>query len=208
MENNKDQKSEFDFDASEFPELFNGSNSGQKTEEVKTETPEVKEEKPVVEQKTTPTSNDEPNSLTITTPPGEATRMVLTRLGIICSNLSIIFVVLSFLAIVGVFLSVFYYMFLICIVVLTLFTILADPNFRGLFGGNGGFVEFITKLATISPAFMGLSAVFSIASIILLSTDKHHRHTGRIVFSGISIGIVAILALVFVFSIMGKGGTN
>jgi len=206
---------EFDFTKDEFPELF-----GEKTESKEEVVSEVKEEPAISEQpakdlepapvtvKPTTESETSSNNESIVTPAGETTRMVLTRLGVISSNLAIIFAILSFLSIVSVFLSIFYYMLLFCIIVLTLFTILADPNFRALFSGGSSFTEFIMKFAALAPMFMAISGVFSILSIILLATDKHSRHTGRIVFSGISIGIVVILALVFVFSLAGKGGTQ
>ena len=202
MDNNEEEKtsndSNFDFDESEFPEIYSKEQESQTT---MSPSSDIKE--PVVEAK--PITNQQ-NS--IVTPSGEATRMLLTRLGIILSNLAIIFAVLSFLSIVGVFLSFFFYIILIMLVILTLFTILLDPRFRNLFSGDNSVIDFFAKLASNAPLFMGLSIACSIVSSILLLSDKHKKHTGRIVFSIISIAFVFLLVILFVLSLSSKGGTD
>lgn len=157
---------------------------------------------------TTPVVSDaaiKGNETNYVTPAGETTRMYLTRLGIILSNISIASAVISVLILLAGILQILFYLVLILIAMVTLFTVFLNPEYRKMFSGQNQLTDFITSAMQVLPFTAGASLICAIASIVLLVFDKHERHTGRIIWSGIVIGLLVIVIIAALLSIAKEG---
>ena len=139
-------------------------------------------------------------------PRRELARMRLTHLGKIMCNLSIIGMVILIITLLFDFLAVVLMeIVLFIIAAATLFLLLLSEEFRSLFAnpeklfGSTGLNEAFLAAA---PVIFSVTAVFAILAIVLLATDKREKHTGRLVVSGISLG-VSIVTLILVYLLGG-----
>lgn len=121
------------------------------------------------------------------------------RLGIILSNLSIVFAVLSLFGLFSIFSVIFIFLLWLTVLLVTLgFIIKYIPNYFELLGK---LVEFsITSVKFFYShllLFAGISAVSLICSTILLRLDRERTHTARIVCSWIITVVFIIGALLY-----------
>ena len=121
----------------------------------------------------------------------------LTHLGLILSNLSILFLILTIVTFFVVFIPVLYYLIIIAIIPLTIGTVfIVFPNYFSLFTKGADIINALTPvIEKASPLFLALTAITLVVSTILLLVDKKERHTGRLVYS-FSIFAVVLVALI------------
>ena len=118
------------------------------------------------------------------------------HLGIILSNLSIIFLLLSVSGIASILLPVFFWCLLLIITIYTIGTIyLYYPRFASLWGWGVDMLNFGEKIMMLFPLFITLTFATAIASLVLLLINKNKRHYGRIVFSASLIGLAIVVVL-------------
>lgn len=119
-------------------------------------------------------------------------RMQVVHLGKILFNLQFIVVAIMVASVLSFIMPAIYYLFLVCIAFLTLFTLFANPTFKSFWAGG----ETLTKIATVlSQSWkytVPIVLVLAIASIICLCFDKNQKHIARIVVSV----IICVLALI------------
>lgn len=138
------------------------------------------------------------NDMNITTPSAKiVSRMFLTRVGKICSNLSIILIAVSLLGMVSFIATALIFLFGVVVILLSIGTIFAYvPNFFDYILSG---VQYSASVASFFLqywyAFLPVGIALAAISLVLLATDKNSRHTGRIVISSIVVGI-ALLSII------------
>lgn len=142
----------------------------------------------------------------------------LRHLGFNLSNLSIVltcFMALLFLGqivavLVGFLFAALLFCFLLLVTIATLGIVYFTTDFGklwGLFGkitdGGTTFIEFLQKLMISIPYVSALGILSGVGAILCYSFCKRYRSVGRIVTSGIMIGICLILFILY-FAGVGK----
>ncbi len=144
---------------------------------------------------------------TLTIPKSEISKMYVSHLGIILSNISIVTLILGVSSLfITIFAAIFTGLWLIFWFVGIIFTVgtifVMIPNYSSYLTKASDFLANIPfdTLMQIMKYTLPIGIVASIASIILLSLDKKNNHKGRIIFSSI---VLALLVIVFVIIISG-----
>lgn len=143
------------------------------------------------------------NQKTFRTPSKTLARMQVVHLGKIVFNMQFIVLAIMLASVLTFIMPAIYYMLLICIGMLSLFILFANPTYRAFWKGG----ETLTKIADVLtrswkytvPIVLILAAV----SIICLCFDKYKKHTARIVVSAI---ICVIALVVLILKLINKGG--
>lgn len=134
------------------------------------------------------------NQKTFTTPSKTLARMQVVHFGKILFNLQFVAVAIMVASVLSFIMPAIYYLVLISISLLTLFTLFANPTFVSLWSGG----ETLTKIAAVLTQSwkytVPIVAVLAVASIICLCFDKSKKHIARIVVSVI-ICLLAIIVL-------------
>jgi len=144
----------------------------------------------------------------IKVPAGELSRMYVTHLGIILSNIAIAVLVISLCSFLGALFQALYIVFLFFILILVTICTLGTSFF---FFPYGKYFQQFTKTGTLADFFMKLvtfciqyllpvAIVCCIASIILLTLNKNNQHKGRVIFSG---AVLIVSIVVFILAITG-----
>jgi len=142
------------------------------------------------------------NQKTFKTPKSVLVRMQVVHLGKILFNMQFIAVAVMAASVLTFIMPAIYYILLVSVACLSLFTLFANPDFAALWSGG----ETLTKLAeTLSLSWkytVPIVAVLAIASIICLCFDKNKKHTARIVVSAIFC-VLAIVVLLIKLVLLG-----
>lgn len=135
------------------------------------------------------------NRRTFKTPLKTLARMQVVHFGKILFGMQFIALAVMVASIVSAILPAIYYLLLICIALLTLFALFADPTFKAMWAGG----ETLTKIATVLMQSwkytLTIVAVLSIASIVCLSFDKSKKQIARIVISSVILAIEIFILL-------------
>lgn len=143
------------------------------------------------------------NAKNFKTPKKTLVNMQVVHLGKILFNLQFIAVAVMFASVLSFLLPAIYYLMLLCISLLTLFTIYAAyPNFKNLWKGG----ETLTKIAEVMAQSwqytIPIALALSVASIICLCFDRRQKHTARIVVSAV---IAALAVFVLILKLINNG---
>lgn len=126
-------------------------------------------------------------------------RTYIARLGRIASNWTIVFFALTLLSLVGIFLFAFYWLLIVCVVLLTLGLIFAImPGFgQSVASTSDAFASFIVAMQTLRPVFAGLTlALAALSTALMLCEHGYRRRYGRIVFAAIAAVFSAAVFLI------------
>lgn len=142
-------------------------------------------------------------NFTYKTPKDTLLKMQVIHLGKITFNLQFILLAIMLAGVLTFIMPAIYYLMLICVAFLSLFTLFANPNFKALWSGG----ETLTKVAEFfvqSWKFtVPIAMVLSIITIVCLLFDKSKKHTAKI---AISVIIVVIAAVILVAKFINGGG--
>ena len=131
----------------------------------------------------------------ITPPSGVLTKMYMTRLGKILSNISIFCLFVSLASMTAMILSLLWLVIALILIIGTLGAIyVIIPNFRLVNTAEsiGNFAEFLSKIV---PYSLAIGIVCAIASLVLLIWDRNNIPWFRVVFSIIVIVVLLIVAI-------------
>ncbi len=115
--------------------------------------------------------------------------------GKILFNLQFVAVAIMAASVISFLFTAVYYLLLVCVLILSLFTLLADPGFQSLMSGGESLTNVASVLSQSWAITVPTVAALSIASIVCLCFDKNERHTARIVVSSI-VCVIALLVLI------------
>lgn len=101
---------------------------------------------------------------------------------------------------------IFCYLALFLIMLLTLFTVLVDDNFRALFNKGEGITVFIFSLYKYIPYLSGIAAALSLLSILIVSLSK--KTTSKVPIIVFDCILVVINIVILVLSIIYKANAN
>lgn len=126
------------------------------------------------------------------TPSKTLARMQVVHFGKILFNLQFVAVAIMVASVLSFIMPAIYYLVLICIAFLSLFTVFANPTFMSFWSGG----ETLTKIASVLTQSwkytVPIVLALAIASIVCLCLDKNQKHIARIVVSV----IICVLALI------------
>ncbi len=138
------------------------------------------------------------------TPPAKVTlRLFATRIGKICSNVSIVFLILSIAGILPFIALATILIIGFAIIVFSLGTVfITVPDF------GSKLLSYIDISSQISAFFLQYWYIFvlitialSVASLVLLATDKNESHVGRITVASIVLFITLVVMIVFIVKV-------
>lgn len=128
--------------------------------------------------------------------------MQVVHFGKILFNLQFLSLAIMLASVLTFILPAIYYLFLTCIMLMTLFIAFANPKFVSLWSGG----ETLTKVAEFFAGSwkftVPIVAILSIASIICLSFDKNTKHVARI---AVSVILFILAAIVLFFKLVNSG---
>lgn len=131
-----------------------------------------------------------------TPPVGYMANQYIYHLGIILSNLSIVFLILSATGILSFFMPILYWCLLIMITVYSIGTIfLFYPGFTSWWGVGLDMYTITKPIIDLFPLFIILTFASTIASLVLLLINKNRRNTTRIAFSCILLGLAVAVVI-------------
>ncbi len=139
-------------------------------------------------------------------PAGEMTRLYMTRLGVILSNISIVCLVICFFSVVSVIAYGLMFVLGLALIVLTLgiiFVVIPD-YWNKLLASGEVFGKLAEAVFAAAPYLAGIGIACAAASIVLLLTDKHRSHTGRIVISSVILIIIVLFVAVLIAGVFKK----
>lgn len=136
------------------------------------------------------------NPQTFKTPLKTLVRMQVVHFGKILFNLQFIAVAVMMASVLSFIIPAIYYLVLICILMLSLFTLLAKPEFMELLSGGEELGKIAEALSHSWNYTIAIVAVFSVASIICLCFDKHKQQLPRIIISAVVCGIDLLILLI------------
>lgn len=123
------------------------------------------------------------------------------RLGKIFSNISILFLILSFCGILSFVATAFIFLIGFILIILSIGTVFVYiPNYwDNLTNASRISAEISSFFLQYWYIFIAFTILFSILSLIFLKLDKNNKHTARIVISSIVVGI-AIVAIIVILT--------
>lgn len=110
------------------------------------------------------------SSILVTTK--QKNKRFVARLGVIFANLAVLGVIASVVTVLSFLGILAYYLVLILALFLTLFTLLANPQFMALFDSAENFQAFVEIAVMVAPYVLYASIGCSVLSIVLTSFDK------------------------------------
>ena len=140
---------------------------------------------------------------TLKTPNNVLARMQVVHFGKIMFNLQFIALAVMVASVLSFLLPVIYYLVLICIMMLTVFTIfIFYPDFKNWLSGGETLTKISTFLAGSWKYTVPIIIVLAVLSIVCLCFDKQKRHVGRIVSSSI---ILVFAFIILFFQLVNSG---
>ena len=140
-------------------------------------------------------------------PPKELANIYLGHFGVIFSNIGLVGLIVGVMALLSSVLvaigSMIAVLFLVMGILVTLGAIFAIvPDYLSLFGKATKILDWFPteQLVTASFYIIPISMALSIASIVLLAFDKQKKHTGRIIFSSIVLGLLLVVLVALLIS--------
>ncbi len=140
-------------------------------------------------------------------PPAKVTaRMFTTRIGKICSNVSIFFLVLALSGIISFVSTAIILVAGFAIIVCSLGTIfITVPDFgQKLMSSAEISIQITSFFLQYWYIFISFPIVFSIISLTLLATDKTEKHTARIVLASVVLGISVLILILLAAQIIAR----
>lgn len=130
-------------------------------------------------------------------------RLFLTRIGKICSNISIVFLLLCLSAVLSFVTTAYIFILGLCVIILSIGTIfIAVPNFFDILMSG---VEFSAKISEFFLQywyiFVSFTILFSVVSLILLATDKTSNNVARIVISSVVLFFAFVVVIVLLLGV-------
>ena len=122
-------------------------------------------------------------------------RMQVVHFGKILFNLQFIALAVMAASVLSFLIPVIYYLLLLCIALLTLFTVFINPTFLSLWSGGEALTKIAETLAQSWKYTVPIVTVLAIASLICLCFDKNKKHPARIAVSA----VICIFALAVLF---------
>ena len=124
----------------------------------------------------------------------------VSHLGKILSNIAILGVVVCLASVVYFLLIAIYYILLVCVLLCTLFIILAYyPDFMQLFTNTEAINNFVVDFTVkYLPIIAPVTVVVSALAITTLALSKQ-GNTGRIVVSSICLAVAVVSTVIFTF---------
>lgn len=142
------------------------------------------------------------NQQTFKTPIKTLARMQVVHLGKVLFNLQFIAVVIMIASVISFILPAIYYLLLICIAMLSLFALFAEPGFRALWAGGETLTQIANVLKNSWNYTITIVAVFSVVSIVCLCFDKYKKQLPRIIISAV---VFVIDMLILIFKLANSG---
>lgn len=129
-------------------------------------------------------------------------RMQVVRLGKILFNLQFIAVAVMVASVLSFLAPAIYYLFLLCIAMLTLFTAFLNPSFSSLWAGGEALTKIAEVLAQSWKYSVPIVLVLAALSIVCLCFDKNNKHPARISISAV---ICAFAVIVLILRLINSG---
>ena len=123
-------------------------------------------------------------------------RMQVVHFGKILFNLQFVAVAIMAASVFSVILPVLYYVLLIAIAMLTVFTAFINEGFRSMWAGGEALASVSTFLSASWQYTVPIAAALSIASIVCLCFDKNEKHIARIVVASIVCALCVIALII------------
>ena len=117
--------------------------------------------------------------------------MQVVHFGKILFNLQFIALAVMAASVLSFLIPVIYYLLLLCIALLTLFTVFINPTFLSLWSGGEALTKIADTLAQSWKYTIPIVAALAVASLICLCFDKNKKHPARIAVCA----VICILAL-------------
>lgn len=126
----------------------------------------------------------------------------VARLGKILNNFAILGAVICLTSAAYFLLVAAYYIALICILLLTLFTILVTyPEFSNLFSNSEAINAAVMQLTTTYiPVIAPVTLILSAASVAALIVSKQKKNVGRIVINVLCFIVGAVFTALYSFA--------
>lgn len=140
---------------------------------------------------------------TYRTPGKTLAMMQVVRFGKILFNMQFIAVAVMVASVLSFIIPAIYYIFLIAVLLLSLFTLLTDPGFMAMLSGGETLIQITEVLSQSWKYTVPIVAVMSLASIVCLCLDKYTKHTARIVVASI---MCVLSVLVLLLKLISTGG--
>lgn len=137
------------------------------------------------------------------TPNKTLAKMQVVHLGKILFNMQFVVLAIMVASVLTFIMPAIYYLVLIFVAFLTLFTLFANPNFMALWSGGEKLTQIASVLTESWKYTVPIVAVLAIASIVCLCFDKNQKHPARI---AISVIICVLAIVVLVLKLINAGG--
>ena len=131
----------------------------------------------------------------IKTSNGLLARMQVVQFGKILFNLQFVALAVMLASVVSQIFVMAYYLVLIMVAFLTLFTLFFSPEFQELWSAGEAFTDMANAMAASWTYTVPILAAVSAASIICLCFDKNNKHIARIVVSAV-VCLIAVIMLI------------
>lgn len=142
------------------------------------------------------------NQKSFKTPRKTLIKMQVVHFGKIIFNLQFVALAIMVASVLSFIITAIYYILLICIAFLSLFTLFANPTFRSLWSGGEVLTNIASTLTQSWKYTIPIVAVLAISSIICLCFDENKKQVARIVISTI---ILVLSVLVLFLKIVNMG---
>lgn len=136
------------------------------------------------------------------TPVNTLAKMQVVHLGKILFNLQFIAVAVMAASVLSFIIPAIYYLFLICLAGLTLFTLFANPTFVSFWTGGEKLTNIATILTQSWKYTVPLVVALAIGTIVCLCFDKNNKHTARIV---VSVIVCILAAIILILKLVNNG---
>lgn len=139
------------------------------------------------------------NQKSYKTPPKTLAMMQVVHFGNILFNLQFLAIAIMAASVLSFIVPVIYYLLLLCVMLLTLFTIfIMYPGFGNLWSGGEALTQIAEVLNSTWKFTVPIVAVLAIGAIVCLSLDKQKKHIGKIVTCSIFL-VLALIVLILKF---------
>lgn len=139
---------------------------------------------------------------TFKTPLKTLARLQVVHFGKILFNMQFIAVAIMIASIVSFLIPVVFYIVLVAVLLLSLFTLLTNPTFKSFFQGGATLTNIAEVMSRSWKYTIPIVAALSIASIVCLCFDKNKKQIARIVISSIT----CTFSLVLLFFKLANSG--
>lgn len=151
----------------------------------------------------------ENQTVTTKAPNNVLARMQVVHLGQILFRVQFVALAIMLASIISFIIIPIYYVLLIAIAMVTLFTLFLNPVFMSFWSGGAALAQLTSVLGYSWKYTIPVVLVLSISSIVCLCFDKNKKHIGKIVGCAF-ICVAAIIMLIFEIVVLkdnpGLGG--